>query len=56
MAYQFPKPPGMSKEDSDKWDKRQEKNFRIMTIGTGITTVLFGILLGIILWAKYFKH
>lgn len=55
MAYLMPKPPGMSKEQSDKWDKDRDNYYRFMSIGMIVVAVFFMVLVGIIIYAKILK-
>lgn len=55
MGYLMPKPPGMSKEQSDKWDKRQERYYNVMIVLVSIAGFMFAVLLGIVIYVKTFK-
>jgi len=55
MGYLMPKPPLMTKEQSDKWDKRESRYYNVMAIMMVVAAVLFCILLGFVIWAKTFK-
>ena len=51
----MPKPPLMSKEQSDKWDKREDNYYKYMAIGVMVCGFLFMILVGLIAYLKFFK-
>lgn len=51
----MPKPPGMSKEQSDRWDKDRDDYYKFMSIGVIIAAGLFMILIGIVIYAKIFR-
>lgn len=55
MAYNLPKPPGLSKEDSKKWDRRVDRYYKFMIWGYCIAFILFGVLVCLILYAKYIR-
>lgn len=55
MARLMPKPPFMSKEDSEKWDKRESLHWKVMLWLFSIAVFLFLVLCGIILYYKFFN-
>lgn len=52
MAYQFPKPPGLSKEQSEKWDRREELDFKIKLWAVCIGCIFLLIMVALIIYSK----
>lgn len=55
MGRLIPKPPGLTKEQSKKWDKNMDNYYKFMIIGISIAAFLFAILIMIILYVKFIR-